>query len=53
MKRENSEVVRTIIEMNVEGRRERGRPKKTWLDAIRIDMRPAGVCVDDVGDRGK
>jgi len=47
MRRENSEAVRTVMEMNVEGR---GRSKKKWLDTIGCDMRTAGVCVDDMGD---
>jgi len=46
MKRENLEVIRTILKMNVEGRRGR-RPKKKWFDAIRYDM-TVGVCVGDV-----
>jgi len=43
------------MEMNVEARRGRGRPKKKRLDAaIGGDMRTAGACVDDdVGDRVK
>jgi len=53
MRRENSEAVRTLMEVNVEGRRGRGRPKKKWLDAIECDMKIAGVCVDDMGDRVK
>jgi len=45
MRRENSEVIRTVMEINVEGRREKRRPKKKWLDAFGYDMRTAGVCV--------
>lgn len=33
------------MEINAEGSRERGRPEKRWLDAIKSDMRTAGVCV--------
>lgn len=39
------------LEMNVDGSRGRGRLKKWWLDMIKIDMRVAGVSVDDVRDR--
>jgi len=49
MRRENSETVRKVMEMNVKGRRRR--PKKKLLDTIGCDMRIAGVCVDDVRDR--
>ncbi|XP_050541046.1 uncharacterized protein LOC126905416 [Daktulosphaira vitifoliae] len=48
MRREESEAVRTVIEMNFEGRRDRGRPKKIWRDAIECKLRTA-----DVGDRVK
>jgi len=37
----------------VEGRRGRGRLKKKWLNEIECDMRTAGECVNDVGDRVK
>lgn len=41
--------------MNVKGSRDRGRPKKRWLDVIKSDMRTVGLCVyvDDVKDRVK
>ncbi|XP_050534488.1 uncharacterized protein LOC126901782 [Daktulosphaira vitifoliae] len=53
MRREELEAIRTVIAMNVEGRRGRGRPKKRWKDANECDMRTADVSVDDVGDRVK
>jgi hypothetical protein len=53
MRREESEAVRMVMNMNVEGKRERGRPKKKWLDVIKCDMKSAGVCTEDVGDRAK
>jgi len=53
MRRENLEAVRTVMEMNIEGKRGRRRPKKKWLDAIECDVRIAGVCVDDVENRVK
>lgn len=37
--------------MNVEGSRGEGRPKNRWLDTI--NMRTAGVSIDDVIDRVK
>jgi len=47
MRRGNAEAVRTVMEINFEGRRGRGRPKM-WLDTIGCDTRTGGVCVDDV-----
>jgi len=34
--------------MNVEERKERGKSKKKWLNAVGCVMRNAGVSVDDV-----
>jgi hypothetical protein len=31
------------MKMNVEGEKERGRPKKRWLDMIRNDLSSVGV----------
>lgn len=45
MRREKSKAMRTVKEMNVEGSKGRGRPKKRWFDAIKSNMRTAGVCV--------
>lgn len=50
IKREKSEVVRMIIEMNAEGSKERETPKKRLLDAVKCDLRTTGMCVDDVRD---
>lgn len=44
MRREKSEALRAVIEMNIEGSRIRRRPKKRWLDMIKNDMRTVGVC---------
>jgi hypothetical protein len=39
------------MKINVEGKRERGRPKKKWLDTIENDMRAVGVYVGDLENR--
>jgi len=41
---EDSDIVRTVMELSVEGRRGKGRPKKKWLNGIKCDMRG---CVHD------
>jgi len=46
-RRKEMETVRTVIKINVEGKRERGRPKKRRLDTIE-NMKAVGVCVEDV-----
>jgi hypothetical protein len=37
--------------MNIEGKRERGRPKKRWLDTIENDMKAVSVWVGNVENR--
>jgi hypothetical protein len=36
------------MKMNVKEKRGRRRPKKSWLDTIKNDIRAVGVCVGDV-----
>ena len=37
--------------MEVQGRRNRGRPKRRWLDKVQDDIREKGLSSDDVCDR--
>jgi hypothetical protein len=48
MRREDTNTVRVVINMNVEGKRGRGRTKKRWLDMIENDMNVISVYVGDV-----
>jgi len=41
------------MKMNVEGKRGRGRPIKSWWDTIEYDMRTVGVCIGEVKNREK
>jgi hypothetical protein len=43
MRREKNQVTRRVMNMNVEGWRGRGRPKKRWIDCVRQDMREMAV----------
>lgn len=49
--REETETLRAVIKMKIEGKRERGRAKKKRLDAIEKDMMAAGVwqCSQGMG----
>ena len=38
------------IEMEMEGARPRGRPKKTWLEVVRNDMKELGLVSVDALD---
>lgn len=54
MRREDSETVKTVMEMNVKGRRWSEKPKrKCTIECVYEDMSIAVVCLDDVGDRTK
>jgi len=52
LRREKTKAVKLVKEIYVEGKRGRARPEMRWLDVIKIDMKRAGVSVDeDAGDR--
>lgn len=51
--RREKKAIRTVKEMNIKGRKRRGRLKNWWLNAIESDMMTGGFCVEDVGDRVK
>ena len=51
MRREEHYVGRRAIEMKVHGRRNRGRPKRRWLDKVDDDIKEKGLSADQVYDR--
>ena len=42
-RRDETENIRAVVEMKMEGKRPRGRPKLTWKDAVRRDMKPGAT----------
>ena len=38
MRRSEEESIRSIMKLNIEGNRGRGRPKKRWLDCVKEDL---------------
>ena len=48
---EYENVGRKMMEMELPGKRRRGRPKRRFLDAVKEDMREVGVKETDVEDR--
>ena len=41
------------MEFRVEGRRQVGRPRRTWLESVEADMAELEIDRDDVHDRKK
>ena len=37
--------------MKLQGIRKRGRPKRRWLDKVKVDIKDKGLSADDVYDR--
>ena len=50
-RKEEDDWVRKSMEMQVAGSRMRGRPRKTWRETVREDMREKGLRESDVDDR--
>ena len=48
---EEHSVGRRAMEMKVQGRRKRGRPKRRWLYNVKDDITEKGLSADDVFDR--
>ena len=51
MQREKYYVEWRAMEMEVQGRRKRGRPKRRWLDRVRGDIKEKGLSAEQVYDR--
>ena len=52
MRRNQEYVGRRMLEMDIPGRRRRGRPKRRWMECITADMEEKDLTVEDVEDRG-
>ena len=42
---------RRMLEIELPGRRRRGRPKKTYMDAVKEDVQVVGVGIEDTENR--
>ena len=42
---------RRAMEMKVHGRRTRGKPKRSWLDKVKDDIKEKGLSADEAYDR--
>ena len=53
MRKEEDCVVRRAIDMEVEDRRRRGRPKRSWRDCLEGDFRAKAITGDEYAERGE
>ena len=53
MRKEEESVCRRVMNMEVPGKRRRGRPRKRWKDTLNEDMRKKDVQVNDTQDRNR
>ena len=51
VRRPDEDVLSEVVNMEVDGRRPRGRPKKTWLATVEEDLRHAGLDRELAQDR--
>ena len=50
-RRDEDVEIKKVFELNIEGRKKRGRPVKRWIDVVEEDMKKRGVFQQDAGDR--
>ena len=53
LRKDESDWVRRVMEMNVEGSRGRGRLRKTWLKVVEEEMQVRGLTRGDAKNRAK
>ncbi|KAK3531918.1 hypothetical protein QTP70_034419, partial [Hemibagrus guttatus] len=51
--RESEYIGRRMLDMELPGRRQRGRPKRRYMDGINEDMKLVGASVEDAEDRAR
>ncbi|KAK3557178.1 hypothetical protein QTP70_024694 [Hemibagrus guttatus] len=52
-RRESEYIGRRMLDMELPGRRQRGRPKRRYMDRINEDMKLVGASVEDAEDRDR
>jgi len=52
-RKDDNDWVKSCIMWEVEGIRQRGRPKKTWWDCVKNDMESLGLSQKDAQSRNK
>ncbi|MCI4387574.1 hypothetical protein PGIGA_G00075700 [Pangasianodon gigas] len=52
-RRESEYIGRRMLDMELPGRRQRGRPKRRYMEVINEDMKLVGASVEDAEDRDR
>ncbi|KAL1276170.1 hypothetical protein QQF64_035793 [Cirrhinus molitorella] len=52
-RRDSKYIGRRMLDMELPGRRQRGRPKRRYMDGINEDMKLVGASVEDAEDRDR
>ena len=52
-RRDSGHIGRRMLEMELPGRRQRGWPKRRFMDAVKENMQVVGVSVEDTENRLK
>ena len=53
MRREENDWLRRVMQHEVEGKRPKGRPRKTWRETVAADLRKLHLREEDAKDRAK
>ena len=53
LRRHDDDILRKALEFSVEGRRRRGRPRKTWMRQVEREIGKVGLRKEDALDRAK
>ncbi|KAK3894199.1 hypothetical protein Pcinc_002033 [Petrolisthes cinctipes] len=53
MRREENNIAKKVMNIEVEGRRKRGRPRRRWKDCVDEDLKEKNLTGDEYGDRGQ
>ena len=53
LRRNNDSVLRVAVNLEVSGKRKRGRPKKTWRKQVKEEIEKIGLKKDDALRRDK